>query len=790
MAAVVIASCSPLQRPARPPALSHLHAAASREAVRANATQPSARRDMTISNSFTVTGSAENLSLRAAPAVSSSPSPEPSALKPIARVIGRGTNLVRHAAAASSGTIGREEIFTRPILRPGEVLEAIPGLVITQHSGEGKANQYYLRGFQLDHGTDLAGTVDGVPINLPTQAHGQGYSDINWLIPELVDYVAFEKGPYYASQGDFSAAGAYQLFYRNTVPETLEFGAGSYGYDRFLAAGSHAAGSGNLLYGVELFHDNGSFVLPDDYRKINGVLRWSRQTAATNFNVTAWAYGGIFNSTDQIPQRLVDANIISRLGYIDPTDGGQTSRYALSGEYQHQDPNGSTAFDFFGFQQYLNLYSDFTYWLDDATDYYNVHDNPVTCTIAFSTCHPGPHHVSTYTSYCPANQTSAAFTFSCPDQREQQDERFVSGFNFSTVGAGLRNDNIPTVALYLTDDRVRYPNGTLSDDHVVERDENLWVQSVLHFGSKLRVIPGLRADQYYVDVYAPSPANSGNLAPGIVSPKVAAAYAMSPNQELYADWGDSFHSNDARGVTQTLDPQTHATVDATGQPVMQDTPLVRAIGEEIGYRYSQPKLTSTVSLWQLNLASELVFNGDDGTTSAGGPTKRYGVEFANFYRPLPWLTIDGDLSTSSARFTEDTLQPGTYVPESLNEVIAAGITVDEPRYSASLRLRYFGPRTLDTEGTAVSAPSTILNGQYTAKLSSHYNVTVEALNITNAQVDDVEYYYASWLPHDAANRAYAANPAIDPLLGGTGVNDYVFHPAELRSVRLELAVHP
>jgi hypothetical protein len=788
--------------------------------VRANATESPDRHEVAVSSNppatriccaFTVrpksfsniiasTGSAENLTTRAAPAASSSPLPAPSPLTPIAHVIGRGSNLVRHASAASSGTIGQEEIATRPILRPGEVLEAIPGLVITQHSGEGKANQYYLRGFQLDHGTDLAGTVDGVPINLPTQAHGQGYSDINWLIPELVDYVAFEKGPYYASQGDFSAAGAYQLFYRDTVPETIEFGVGSYGYDRFLAAGSHAAGSSNLLYGLELYHDNGSFVLPDDYRKINGVLRWSRQTAATNFNITAWAYGGIFNSTDQIPQRLVDANIVSRLGYIDPTDGGQTSRYALSGEYQHQDPNGSTAFDVYGFQQYLNLYSDFTYWLDDATDYYNVHNNPVTCTIAFSTCHPGLNHLSTYTSYCLADQTSAAFTFSCPDQREQQDERFVSGFNFSrsydspgaetTVGAGLRNDNIPTVALYLTDDRVRYPNGTLSDDHVVERDENLWLQSVLHFGPKLRVIPGLRADQYYMDVYAPSPSNSGNVAPGIVSPKLVTAYAMSPNQELYADWGDSFHSNDARGVTQTLDPQTHATIDPTGQPVTQDTPLVRAIGEEIGYRYSMPKLTSTVSLWQLNLASELVFNGDDGTTSAGGPTKRYGVEFANFYRPYSWLTIDGDLSTSSARFTEDTLQLGTYVPESLNEVIAAGVTVDEPRYLASLRLRYFGPRTLDTEGTAVSAPSTILNGQYTAKLSPHYDVTVEALNITNAQVDDVEYYYASWLPHDAANHAYSANPAIDPLLGGTGVNDYVFHPAELRSLRLELAVHP
>jgi hypothetical protein len=720
--------------------------------------------------------------------------------KAIAHVVGRGSNVVGHVVAASAGVIGREQIQTRPILRPGEVLEAIPGLVITQHSGEGKANQYYLRGFQLDHGTDLAGTVDGVPVNLPTQAHGQGYSDINWVIPELVDDVAFEKGPYYAGEGDFSAAGAYQLFYRSTAPETLEFGVGTYGYDRFVAYGSHPSGPGNLLYGLEFYHDDGSFDLPDDYRKIDGVLRWSSQSPSTDFNVTAWAYGGIFNSTDQIPQRLVGADLINRLGYIDPTDGGQTSRYGLSSEYRHQDPNGSTAIDAYGFAQYLNLYSDFTYWLDDATDYYNVHANPVTCSVTFSSCLPGPNHVTTYTSYCPANQTAAPFTFSCPDQREQRDIRFVSGLNFSrsydtpgaetTFGGGVRNDNIPTVALYLTDNRVPYPDGTLSDDHVVERDQNIWVQSVLHFGKKLRVIPGLRADQYDMDVYAPDPANSGRVAPGIVGPKLATAFAMSPTQELYADWGESFHSNDARGVTQKLDPQTHADIDPTGQPVTQVTPLVRAIGEEVGYRYSAPQLTSTVSIWQLNLASELVFNGDDGTTSAGGPTKRYGIEFANFYRPLPWLTIDGDLASSSARFTEDTLQPGTYVPESLNEVIAAGVTVDKPRYSASLRVRYFGPRTLDTEGTAVSAPSTIFNGQFTEKISPHYDATVEVLNITNAQVDDVEYYYASWLPQDAAARAYAYTTAINPLLGGAGVNDYVFHPAELRTLRFELAIHP
>jgi outer membrane receptor for Fe3+-dicitrate len=727
------------------------------------------------------------------------PSPRPTP-KEIGHVVGRAANLVGQSFAASAGTVSQSQLAARPMLRPGEVLEAIPGVVITQHSGEGKANQYYLRGFQLDHGTDLAGTIDGVPVNLPTHAHGQGYSDINWVIPELVDFVDYSKGPYYADRGDFSAAGSYDIYYRNTIAPTVELGEGLYGYDRLFLADSQALGPANLLYGVELYHDNGSFARPDEYRKLNGVLRWSKETAATAFTVSGWGYGGIFNSTDQIPERLVQAKAIGRFGSVDSSDGGQTSRYALSAVYRHQDPNGSTDFNAFAVQQYLDLFSNFTYYLDDATDYYNVHSNPVTCAVGFSTCVAGPHHVSTYTSYCPSNLTEAPFTFSCPDQREQLDRRLVTGFAFSrsfdtatsrtSFGFGTRNDNIPTVALFLTNDRIRYPSAALSNDHVAERDEEVWVQSIIHAGKKLRIVPGLRADQFFMDVHAPASADSGRVVPGILSPKLATAYEFSLSQEVYVDWGESFHSNDARGVTQTLDPLTHAAIDASGAPVQQVTPLVRAKGEEVGYRYSGSKLISTVALWQLDLNSELVFDGDHGTTGAGGPTKRYGIEFDNFWRPFRWLTVDADYAASSARFTEDTLQPGTFVPESLNEVIAAGVTIDEPHYSAGIRVRYFGPRTLDTQGNAVSASSSILNAQATAKLSARYGIRLEVLNVANARVDDVEYYYASWLPQDAARPIYAENPAVNPALGGSGVSDYVFHPAELRTFRLELAIHP
>jgi TonB-dependent Receptor Plug Domain len=747
------------------------------------------------------------------PSPSPSPSPTPAGLKEIGHVItGRNVNLVGRSAAASVGTIDQEQIKTRPVLRPGEILEAIPGLLVSQHSGEGKANQYYLRGFQLDHGTDLEATVAGVPINLPTHAHGQGYSDINWLIPELVGFVQYDKGPYYANTGDFSTAGAYTLYYKNTLEAPItEFGIGNYGYDNMLVAASPRAGVGNLLYAFQLYHDNGSFERPDEYAKFNGVLRWSRSTPTTDFNVTAMGYHGTFQSTDQIPQRLVADGTLSPYGLIDPSDGGTTYRYALSGQLSHTDLRGTTVYTAFGFQQYLNLFSNFTYDLDDATDYYNVTRNPITCTTGYTTCAPSPKHVNSYASYCPANDVSGAakaparsvapapFVFACGDQREQEDNRFVSGLNAvrtfdsngpatTTAGLGVRNDNIGTVGLFLTHGQIPYPDGTLSLAHVVERDAYAWVQTLIHVGKKLQLTPALRADLYNFNVAAQAAANSGLVGSGMVSPKLTAAYVISPYQELYADAGESYHSNDARSFTGTLDPQTQAPYNAQGQPVLQNTPLVRAAGAELGYRYSRGKLNSTISLWQLHLNSELVFDGDAGVTSAGGPTMRRGIEFANFYQARPWLTFDADIATSNARFLTNPGNLGTYVPESINAVTSAGVTIDKPAYAASVRLRYFGPRVLDQAGDAVSAAAVTYNAQGTWKTHRGYDVVADIFNVFNAQTDDVEYYYPSWLPQDAATPRYARNPAINPALGGAGVNGYTFHPGEKRTLRITFVV--
>jgi len=726
------------------------------------------------------------------------------ALTEIGRVdAGRATNLVGTATAASEGTIDQDQIAARPVLRPGEVLEDIPGLVISQHSGEGKANQYYLRGFQLDHGTDLAGTIAGIPVNMPTHAHGQGYSDINWVMPELVAFVTYKKGPYYADEGDFSTAGSYDMYYRDTIDPTASFGIGTDGYDRLFVAGSPKVGAGHLLYAFELYHDDGPFVNPDDYKKANAVLRWSESTPKTNVNVTAWAYRGDFNSTDQIPQRLVDAGLLSRFGAVDPSDGGRTHRYALSTEYVHQDPNGSTSFNAFGESYGLDLFSNFTYYEFDANDYYNVHANPLTCSAAFATCLPSAQHVNSYVSYCPADDTPGPFAYACGDQREQQDERFVSGFTLKRViitgkavtefGVGVRNDNIYALGLYLTQDQVRFADGTLSNDDVVERDAYAYGSTSYHVGKKLRLVGGLRYDDLSDDVTAFIPANSGKTGEGMLNPKFTSAYALSPHEELYANFGDSFHSNDGRGTTQTVDPQTRTTFDPTGAPVQSYAPLVRAWGEEVGYRYSAPQYTATVSFWKLNIASELVFDGDHGVTTPNGPTLRKGIELTNYWRPFRGWTVSADIATSTARFTTNPDNLGTFVPESLNVVSSAAVSTDRPTYSATVDLRYFGPRVLDQAGDAVSAPSSLVDLQVIAKLHHGARLRLDVFNLLNSVSDDVEYYYQSWLPSDGANLANAAlNPAYPNACqsngNGCGINDYHFHPSDNRQFRVTLVV--
>ena len=273
-------------------------------------------------------------------------------------------NLVGSADSSTAGTITPKQLENRPILRTGELLEGVPGLIISQHSGEGKANQYYLRGINLDHGTDFATTVDGMPVNMPTHAHGQGYSDLNFVIPELLSGIQYRKGPYYADEGDFSAVGAAHLDYVSDLKRTIALWTlGSDSYQRAVIASSFGLLKGKLLFGLEGLHDNGPWVNPDNFAKVNALVRYSQSLGPNGtLTVDAMAYYGKWNATNQTANRAVDEGLVSRFGTLDPSDSGESYRYSLSGQWQRTGQDSVTKVSAYVIAYGMDLYNDFTYF--------------------------------------------------------------------------------------------------------------------------------------------------------------------------------------------------------------------------------------------------------------------------------------------------------------------------------------------------------------------------------------------------------------------------------------------
>ena len=624
----------------------------------------------------------------------------------------------------------------RPLLRPGEIVENIPGVIITQHSGSGKANQYFLRGFNLDHGTDLAISLDGMPVNMPTHAHGQGYSDLNFVIPELIERVDYKKGPYYADVGDFGSAGAFDVRYYDVLPSGVaRLEGGQFGYGRALLANNAGLGAGNLIYALELEHNDGPWTKGDDARKIDGVLRYAEGDAENGWSLSAMAYHNIWNSTDQVADRAIigqfdpvgapppaPAYQISRWGEIDPSDGGKTGRYSLSADWHQQDGNTKTQVTLYGLYYDLNLFSNFTYFLDDP-----VHG----------------------------------------DQFEQQDARFVFGGAAqrswitdnmtNTVGLQVRSDNIRN-GLFHTERRVRLSADNF--DHTLETSASLYYQNETRWTDWLRSIAGLRGDLFVFDVNNIVGGNSGNVQASMVEPKAGLVFGPWARTEIYLNAGYGFHSNDARGA-----------VDASGPA----TPLARTKGAEVGVRTSIiPGLQSSVTLWVLHIQSELTWEGDAGDTSPSGPTDRIGVELSNFYNPTPWLTVDADYAWSHARFTA--FDPaGQRVPESLQATFDGGVALHNldgwaENWSAGLRLRYFGPRALTQDGLVHSKATTLLYADLGYALSDNWSVSLNVFNLLDARNSDIDYFYTSRLPGEPAS----------------GVDDVHTHPAEPREFRISI----
>ncbi|WP_194075107.1 TonB-dependent receptor [Methylobacterium durans] len=635
--------------------------------------------------------------------------------------------------SASAGVITGAQVNNRPVTRPGEVLEAVPGLIVTQHSGEGKANQFFLRGFNLDHGSDIAITVDGMPVNMRTNAHAQGYADINFLIPELVGAVEFHKGPYFVRDGDFASAGSVRIDYLDSVEKNLALTSiGSFGYKRALTIGSAPLGAGHLLVAGEAQVYDGPWAEPDRLRKLNGVLRYSQGTATDGFALTGMAYWARWNATNQIPERAVSGGLIGRFDTLNPTDGGDTGRFSLSGRWSGTDETGITRANTYVIRYGMNLWNDFTYFLNDPVngDQFRQHDNRVL----------GGGEVS---------HTFQGALFGLPMENE--------------IGVQTRTDSI-RVGLFNTTNRLY--RSTVLDDRVLEASAAFYYENRVRWTDWLRTSVGFRADGYYADVVSDTPANSGRARDGIVNPKLGLVLGPWFDTELYVNYGGGFHSNDVRGVVATVDPASPL-FNIARSPF-----LVPSTGSEIGIRNrSLPGLETSLALFQLDFASENLFQGDTGTTEPSRPTRRFGIEWTNRYALAPWLTLEGDLTVTNARFS-DRNPAGNRVPDAPTTIASAGITFGEGTgWFGSLRFRYFGPRPLIEDNSARSKPTALLNGRVGYTFEAGVSLSLDVLNLTNAKADQITYFYTSRLPGEPTE----------------GVADRHFHPVEPTAVRLTLA---
>ena len=635
-------------------------------------------------------------------------------------VQGRQTNLIGSASSASEGLVSQHEIALRPLLRTGEVLELVPGMVATQHSGNGKANQYFLRGFNLDHGSDFATHVDGIPVNMRTHGHGQGYTDLNFVIPELISDLAYKKGAYYAEVGDFSGAGSAHIRTAKRLNSSfIDFSVGKYGHRRLVVGDSHELANGDLLLGLERHTYDGPWSdVNEDLRKTNFLLSYTDTLSGGEFSVTGKHYQNRWHSADQIPERAMIQGGLDSLGSLDPTLGGESRRSSISTTWQ----GGRLKASAYYVRSRLNLWSNFTYFLEDPVN--------------------GDQF----------EQVDARDTFGAELGFEQHGVWKVFPTKSVKVrtkfGLGVQVDDIDEVGLYNTHARQRF--GVVRADAVKERSIGAFVENEIEWSPRLRSVFGARYDHYNFDVQdlvgvntrgIDLSANSGVRTADLMSLKASLSYAFDESWEAYASLGQGFHSNDARGTTVVIDP-------ASGERIDTVNPLVRSFAYEIGARgFVTERINTSLSFWALDLDSELVFVGDAGNTEASGASERYGIELASYYQLHKNWTLDLELALSDAKFS-DAAPNEDHIPGAINQVVQAGVSGNlNNGWSGSLRLRHFGERPLSEDGRIRSDGSTLWNLRV-AYETRKATFSIDVLNLANSADHDIDYFYESRLPFE------------------------------------------
>ena len=662
-------------------------------------------------------------------------------------ISGHYDNGVGTSDAASQGTVRGERLTDLPLLRPGEVLETVPGLVVTQHSGDGKANQYFLRGYNLDHGTDFATWVDGLPVNMPTSAHGQGYTDLNFLIPELIEKIDYRKGPTFAEDGDFSSAGSAHIKYRDSLDHgILNLTVGGEGYRRMVLAESTAlsasTGGGSsampskagprVLGALEVQRDDGPWTTPEGVRKFNGLLKVSDGDTTRGWSASALDYSNHWTSTDQVPLELIESGRLGRYSALDPTDGGNSTRAVVAGEWHEHDGRGYTNLSAYAQHYKLKLWSDFTYFEKDAQHGDQFEQKEARNMLGGQAVHGWQH-----TLFGSDSTTEA--------------------------GLQLRHDHIDVGLLHT---QARVPVGTSSNDRVSVTEVGAYVQNTTAWLPWFRTLLGVREDRVFMDVNDLQAAARGHASGAKLSPKVSLVFGPWAKTEFFANAGRGFHSNDARGVVGTA---------ASSDPVPA---LVASKGEELGLRTEiVPGLQASLAFWRLDSGSELVYTADEGGTEPHGASKRHGIELNNHLVLNRWLLVDADMAWTHARYADAEANgaSGNYIGNAVSRVGLLGVTVHElGPWSAGVVARFIGSYPLSQDGSLTTPSSVVANLLLRRTLTPRVSLQVDVLNLFDRKFYDIAY-----------EQDYKVSPSPSVPANPDGVT---VHPGEPRALRVSLNV--
>ena len=695
---------------------------------------------------------------RTAPAPRGSPLPGGCNLVSQVVVTASRLNLLGSAETASQGSITQQELDLRPAFRVGQLLETVPGLVVTIHSGEGKANQYLARGFNLDHGTDLANFVDGMPVNRPTNTHGQGYSDLNFLMPQLLAGLDYTKGPYYASAGDFGAVASVHMHLLDTLPNQVSLSAGTLGDQDAFVGGTHALGADDrLLAAIDYGHLDGPWDPPENFHKINAALRYSHGTPVDGYSLTALYYHSRGLLTTDQPVAALQQDLIGRYGTLDPSDASRSERFSVSADFDRRGSNWQFTSNAYYIESHMTLWNDFTHYLDDPVNGDQEQQDETRTTWGGSAAYKLSLRlgsIQTNTSLGLQGRYDDAYV----DRRHTHQQVALDYCNIEQANGSVLN--------------YAAVGGACNADRVHLGDLGPYLENTTHWSSWLKTVVGLREEYYAADDHSLISGFQGSTSETLFQPKGSLVLGPFDKTELYVSAGRGFHSDDVRGV--------FGTVSIEGVPgTAGRTPLLApATGEEIGLRSDIiPKVSAQLAVFQEDFDSELAYDADAGQDSASAPSRRQGVEVSAQYRPFRWVEFNTDLAVSKARYRGGAATlaafdlDGPYVANAPAFIGSFGMIVN------NLGLWYGGLQWRELGGYPISdgeaSPEDRGYSEFNADVGYHYNdhltFEVSVFNLTNTHDNAAAYDYS-----------YRLTPTSPVETGPT------FHPLEPISARFSV----